>query len=264
MELSIRTGLPSALPAKAASRLERLGFGELADRQAIATLCGSLRAGDQFIHAWSRRGLLVPADWGRYYVPEERVLTLLLAIRSAPESRLAAWAAAPWKKLGFPRQPGFMAPTLWRSTDLAVASPGALTPLLAEERHLRPAAPQLEAFAADLGWPLRPLTLRVGTRETIHSRAVDPADVAWILSLNLDARLRSSGKKLLKGLYGPRLRRALEIRRLASFPALMPTRSAALAMPVGPPHQYRLFAPRWFIQPHLRALQSEARRRDGA
>src|SRR3989304_3128853 len=127
MELSIRTGLPRALPARAAPPLERLGFGQVADRKAIAALCGSLRAGDEFARAGARRGLLVPASWGEYFVPEERILGLLLTIRTPPESRLAAWASAPWKDLGFPRQPGFMAPTLWQATDLAVASPGPLS-----------------------------------------------------------------------------------------------------------------------------------------
>ena len=264
MELSIRTGLPRALPARAASRLERLGFGQVADRKAIAALCGSLRAGDQFIHAWARRGLLVPASWGEYFVPEERILGLLLTIRTPPESRLAAWASAPWKDLGFPRQPGFMAPTLWQATDLAVASPGPLTPLLAGERRLHPVAPQLEAFAADLDWPLRPLTLRLGTSETIAMRAVDPADVAWILSLNADPRLRAAGRGLLGGLRAKERRRALEVRRLAAFPAPMPTRSKDLDIPVGPPHQFRLFAPRWFIELHLEALESAGRRWEGA
>lgn len=260
MELSIRAGLPTALPGKAAARLQRLGYGRVADREAIKSVCGSWRAGDQFIHVWSRRGLLVPADWGKYYVPEESALVTLMTIRSTHEARLAALASAPWKDLGFPRQPGFMGPTLWPQTDLSIASPGVLAPLRPDDRRLRPVAPQLEAFAADLGWPLRPLSLRVGSRQRISARAVDPADVAWILSLNLDERMRAAGRGLLDGLERRDRERALEIRRLAAFPALMPTRSGALDLPVGPPHQYRLFAPRWFMQPHLKALQSEARR----
>jgi hypothetical protein len=153
-----------------------------------------------------------------------------------------------------------MGPVLWQRTDLSVDSPAPLLPLLPHEARVPPTPPQLETFAADLAWGVEPFTLRIGDLATVRFRSPHPADVAWILSVNMDARLRAAGTAMLGRLPPADRARVRDVRRLANFPALAPTGRRPLRPMVGPPAQYRLFAPHWFMEPHLRALQAEARR----
>jgi hypothetical protein len=260
MQLRISAGVPRALPRKAAKRLDRLGFDKTVRRSEIVAECKGARAGDQFIHTWSARGLLVPATWGSYYIPSERVAALALSTRTAHHSRLVSWALCPPRTLGFLRRPGFMGPVLWELTDLSVAHPCPVLPLTPTDPRIPPTVPQLQAFAVDLAMPMEALEILVGSLATVRAFSIHRADVAWILSLNMDPRIRAAGSHLLKRLPAKERSRALGVRRLASFPAFVPSRSRSLLPMVGPPGQYRLLAPRWYMEPHLRALQAEARR----
>ncbi len=260
MQYAVSADPGRVLPPIAATRFARLGFDATVTRQGVVEECGSPRAGDQFIHTWSRRGLLVPAAWGSYYVPPERVVALALAARGVHHARLVSWAATPPGKLGVPRRPAFIGPVLWRHTNLSAASPAPTLPLLPREPRIPATAPQLQAFAADLGWPLEPLEIVVEDLGKVSAKNVSLPDVAWILSLNMDPRIRAAGDGLLTTMPPRDRARARDIRRLANFAALAPTGPRGLRPMVGPPGQYRLFAPRWYMVPHLRALQSEARR----
>jgi hypothetical protein len=260
MQLRVPAGVSRPLPPKAATRLERLGYDKTVTRSKIVAECGSARAGDQFIHTWSARGLLVPAKWGSYYVPSERAAGVALSTRLAHHARLVSWALCPARSLGFLRRPGFMGPVLWELTDLSISHPCPVLPLSPTDPRIPPTVPQLQAFAVDLGWPLEPLEILVGNLATIRGFSIQRADVAWILSLNMDARVRAAGSELLRHLPAKERSRALDIRRLANFPAFVPSRSRSLLPMVGPPSQFRIFAPRWYMQPHLRALQAEVRR----
>lgn len=260
MELTVPAGLPRSLPPLAARRLERLGFGGTATRAQVVAVCRSRRAGDQFIHTWTRRGLLVPSRWGSYHIATERAASVALAARSPVHGRLLAWAQTPHRALGLPRRPAFMGPVLWQHTDLSVDSPGLLLPLLAGDRRVPATAPQLEAFAVDLAWPPERLEIRVGAIATVRTLSPRLADASWVLSLNLDARIRAAGRALARKLEGADRKRTTEVLRLANFAALSPTGRRSLRPMVGPPGQYRVFAPRWYMEPHLDALQGEARR----
>ncbi|HEX9709933.1 MAG TPA: hypothetical protein VGB42_08230 [Candidatus Thermoplasmatota archaeon] len=260
MRLLVPAGLPRALPRLAASRLEALGFGSTVTREQIAGACGTQRAGDQFIHTWTQRGLLVPARWGAYFVAPERVASLSLAARLPSHARMVAWAQLAPRQMGLPRRPTFLGPVLWEHTDLSVDSPAPVLPLRKGDTRIPATPPQLEAFAADLGWAPEPLEVRVGDLATVRGHAVRPGDAAWILSLNLSPRIRAAGESLMGALPARDRARARAIRRLANFAALSPSGSRPLRLMVGPPGQYRVFAPRWFMEPHLEALQSQARR----
>ena len=260
MEFHVDGGLPRGLPSKAAARFSSFGFGSTVDRRDMVHALGSRRAADQFIHTWARRGLLVPSGWGSYLIPEEPIFVMALGVRSPAHSKLVTWAATATKLQGVSRPLAYMAPVLWDRTRLSLQSPAPLLPLRPSDTTLRPQAPQLEAFAADLGWETEPLTIRVGDLGTVRARAVSARDVAWILRLNKDPRLREAGSSLIAALPRRDKDRAMDIRRLAAFPAWTPTHSRPLALPRGPPGQFRLFAPAWYMKPHQRALEAEDRR----
>ena len=260
MKFLVPAGIAPGLPRKAASRLERLGYNTTVRGSEILAACGTRRAADQFIHTWSARGILVPAGWAAYHIPPERVVALAASARAPYHGRLVSWAATPPKVMGFPRRPGFLGPVLWQQTDLSVAHPGPVLPLASTDPRILPTVPQLQAFAVDLGWPMDELEILVGELGRVTARSIHLADASWILSLNQSPRIRAAGARLLQRLPSRERSRARDIRRLASFPALSPSRSRALLPMVGPPSQYRLAAPRWYMEPHLRSLQAEARR----
>jgi len=255
--------MPARLAPKAAARFSRLGYGAVVDRKEVVRQTGSVRAGDQFINAWASRGLLVPVAWGRYKVPDERVFLMALAAVSRSKARLVSWAATVPGAAGTQRRLAFMAPVIWESTRLSIASPCPLIPLGPRDTELRPEAPQLEAFAADLGWPLEPLVISVGNYGSVRAKAVAAADVAWILGLSKDPRVRAAATELLRPLPPADRLKARDIGRRAAFPAPRPTRSRPLALPVGPPAQFRIYAPHWYMRPHRRALEIADRRSAG-
>jgi hypothetical protein len=260
MEYKVDASLPARLSPKAAARFSRLGYGAVAERRDIIRELGSARAGDQFIHTWSARGLVVPVAWGKYKVPEERVFLMALAAGSPAKARLVSWAATATGVTGRPRRLAFMAPVIWERTHLSIASPCPLIPLDPRDTELRPEAPQLEAFSADLGWSLEPLVIRVGSYGEVRTKVVSAADIAWILGLSKDPRLRVASADLQRGLSPRDRKKVREIARRAAFPTPTPTRSRPLTLPQGPPEQFRIFVPRWYMRPHLRALETEDRR----
>lgn len=259
MQFRVDAVVPRGLPPKAAARFSRLGYGGRVKRSDVVQMFGK-RAGDQFINTWARRGLLVPAGWGAYVIPNEQTFLLALSARSSAHAQLVAWAATARTGSGPSRRLAWMAPVIWDRTTVSIEAPSPLFPLRPEDTVLRPQVPQLESFAADLGWPLEPLEIRVGDLGRVRSQAVSAADVGWILRLNKDPRIRQAGSSLIASLSPHDRNRAQDIARLAAFPAWTPTRSSPLALPLGPPRQFRLFGPPWFMRPHQRALEAEDRR----
>jgi len=93
-------------------------------------------------------GALVPEAWGKYRVASEETIRLIARIGHTSLRRFVSWARH------LPELAGdrvlFVAPNLWRDTELNVQRPMPLMPLAPDKRRLDGHPPQWDAFYMDV------------------------------------------------------------------------------------------------------------------
>lgn len=233
------------LPDLFRRRLEDLGPGAPVDRPALEELCGSASAANHFLDEATKRGALVPVAWGEYRVAGERTLSLISRIDNAPIQRFVSWA----RELPDVSDDRvlFVAPWLWRDTDLNVTEPMPLLPLEADEEVVRGAPPQWDAFHMDVEEE-RSWELVLGDEEAGTFETPSPLEVVLVLRASLDPRWRQAADEIEAGEDdGDVDARALgrELNRLDLKGA--PRGQATTRTGKGLPARRRLLAPPWYM-----------------
>lgn len=256
------TALPRGLPSLARERLQALGPGEVVDRTRLTEVCGTKAAADQFCLALAPRGYMVPVAWGLHAIPRPGTLRKLAVLAHASVAQAVAWGETlPWA-LDPPRPFALLGLASWADPLLNIPSPAPVFTLRREDAVVRGAAPQLEAFFADLLRPMSRLDLTDDEGQVLGELpCLHPLDEARILQVNADSRFREAAKRR-KALLTPEDRHTLlGALRKTGFPEPAPRGRDAVRLPTGPPFRYRLYAPPWFLALHRDALDVGARGR---
>lgn len=221
-------------------RLKDLGFGTSVDRDALEELCGSASAANQFLAKASKMGALIPEAWGRYVVASEETIQLIARLGHPTFRRFVSWSRH------LPELTDdevlFVAPYLWRETDLNVEAPMPLIPLARDQQTLDGHPPQWDAFYMDTDdtreWEL------AFDEEIVSTFATPgPLETVLILRASLDPRWRQAADAILETQDAQRLDD--ELNRLHLEEAPRGTSSTSIG--AGLPHRRRLLAPPWFI-----------------
>lgn len=236
--------MPPGFPDLFRRRLEELGPGEPVDRAALQELCGSPSAANHFLDKATKRGALVPVAWGEYRVASDRTLSLISRIDNAPIQRFISWArelpeVADDRVL-------FVAPWLWRDTDLNVTEPMPLIPLEAEDKIVEGAPPQWDAFHMDVEEE-RAWALVLGDEEAGTFETPGPLEVILILRASLDPRWKQAADDIDAGVDGAMGAHGLgrELNRLDLKGA--PRGQGTTRTGKGLPARRRLLAPPWYM-----------------
>lgn len=238
-EISI-PGVPPSFPRLFRRRLEELGPGEPVDRSRLEEVCGSESAANHFLDQATHRGALVPVAWGEYRVAQDRTLELVARIENPPIQRFVSWAL----ELHDLSEEDllFVAPWLWRDTDLNVTEPMPLIPLDPDEEIVEGVCPQWQAFHMDVeeerGWRLVLGDEEIGTFAT-----PGVLEVVLILRASLDPRWKAAADGLSGG--GGANGLGSEFNRLRLKEA--PRGSRTLRTGRGLPARRRLLAPPWYM-----------------
>lgn len=234
-----RPTIPTRLDWK---RLETLGYGRRVDRRRLKSVCGTASAANQWLDKASKEGLLVPVAWGEYYVVEERTVEMMRWTANRAHRRMLSWAITLPKTMH--RDVTFMAPWVWRETDLAWSQPAPVVPFDGTEE--RAPAP-LGAFGYSVhdteSW-----SCRVGALEPAAIRVPSRMDAAILLGANADPRWQEAAARIAAPLTRPQ--RAFVRRQLGRLRRL--PRSPSWAGPTGRP---ALSTPRWWNRIHDRAVE---------
>lgn len=239
---------PPGFPPLMADRLQELGPGETVDRGDVEEVCGTEAAAHHFLQTAQGRGVLVPAGWNRYRVPDESTLRLVGQTANQTLGRFIAWARTLpgiWD-----RPVTFLAPWLWRSTDLDVHRPMPVLALDPDAVEVPGAPPQWEAFHMDLDDP-EPWKLAVGDADAgqVHVPTLPEAIALLRTGLVHDARWREAILALDAQLQDPAAVREVLAAIWHVDPA--PRGNDSLRTGKGPPYRRRLLAPDWYMD-HVR------------
>lgn len=235
-------GVAPRFPRLFRRRLEELGPGEPVDRSRLEEVCGSESAANHFLDQATTRGALVPVAWGKYRVAGEGTLDLVSRIENPPIQRFVAWA------LELPEiaeeDVTFVAPWLWRDTDLNVAEPMPLVPLDPDEDVVQGACPQWDAFHMDLE-DERAWRLVVGDEEVATFATPGRLEVVLILRASLDPRWKQAADEIGDRASGGADGLGAELDRLDLKSA--PRGSQTLRTGKGLPARRRLLVPPWYM-----------------
>lgn len=239
--LNVSTGpVPGTVPALMHDRLVRLGHGRTVRRADIVRVCRTETAANQFLDAASKRGFLVPVSWGAYRVVDEPTLLAMLATRNETYQRFIAWART------LPEvEPSihFLAPRLWRDTQLSVAEPLPLLPIPRGDLAVQGRPPQWGAFYFDVE-KTQTWAVAAGRTRLAIFKTPSATDTALILRAATDPRWREAAMDVEER-EGIRLAPAL-LNRLEP-PTEAPRGKRAKSLGIGPPARLRLLAPPWFM-----------------
>lgn len=231
-------------------RLAQLGWGKDVDRAKAEKVCGTASAANQFLDKAATSGFVVPTGWGVYRVVEQDTFETMKRVPNPAFQRFIAWSAVlPHVAPGIT----FLAPRLWRDTDLSEERPLPLVPLSPEDAQAPLLPPQWEALAADVK---RTETWRILVAgEDVGACAVPSAtDTAALLRETLDPRFAEAAAELERRARKSDLK--TPPKRAIVTPA--PRARDARNIGIGLPTIRRIVAPRWYIDARLRGA-SEAR-----
>ncbi len=231
---------PPAFPRLFRQRIRDLGYGSQVDRDGLKELCGSASAANQFLDKAAKAGVLVPIAWGEYQVADERTLALISRVGHEPYQRFISWSRHLEDFAG--RQVLFVAPYLWRDTELNIEEPMPLIPLTVDEQRVQGLAPQWDAFYMDVDEP-RDWTLVIGEDEVATFRTPGPVEVVLLLMASLDSRWREAAGQIDGAPGAERL--GQELNRMRAQPA--PRGSGSKTIGMGPPHRRRFLVPPWYM-----------------
>lgn len=234
-----RPTVPSRLDWK---RLEAIGYGSRVDRRRLTSVCATESAANQWLDKASKEGWLVPVAWGEYQVVDERTLEVMRWAAKRAHRRMLSWALTLPKTLH--RDVAFVAPWVWRETDLRWNRPAPVVPFDGTEE--RAPAP-LGAFGYSLheaeSWPCR-----VGASQPVMVRVPSRMDAAILLGANVDPGWQEAAARLAGPLTRPQrvfIRRQLNrLRRLPQSPSW-----------VGPTGRPALRTPRWWNRIHDESVE---------
>lgn len=247
---------PPGFPRLFRARLDELGPGTTADRDRLEALCGSASAANHFLAEAADRGALVPVAWGTYRVAGAGTLGRIARIDNAPLQRFVSWARELPDLADGPVL--FVAPWIWRDTDLNVTDPMPLLPLDPDQRTVAGAPPQWDAFHMDLAEP-RTWRLRVGDDDAGTFRTPGPLDAVLILRASLDPRWEQAAEDLGRATDVDAEALTRELDRLEVRPA--PRGNQGLRLVAGPPVRRRLLVPPWYLDKVTRRIPAQASRR---
>lgn len=267
MTIAVNEGPVPWLTPLVHHRLESLGPGSTVDRPTLHRVAGSARAGDQFLYAALRVGLLVPTTWGRYAVPRPATLEALRRIPDPTVSRLISHAQTlPWilREAGDPVPlRGFLGGRLWGALRLEVAESAPVYALPPGPGRIPSVPMQGEAFLVDSLDSAREFVgVRLGP-QVVRVPVPSVPDTVRLYRSSLDPRLTQLSGELLRGAPAERRRVVHETKPRWSPPRRMPvpSRAARERLPAGPPQNYRLFAPAWYVELMRGATEAFARGR---
>lgn len=222
-------------------RVRDLGSGNTVDRERLADLCGSESAANQFLAKASRMGALVPKAWGEYVVASEDTLQLISRIGHPDFRRFVAWSRH------LPELAGedvlFVAPYLWRETQLNVDRPMPLIPLDPDQDTLEGDPPQWDTFYMDVD-ETREWELVLGDETAGSFATPGPLETVLILHASLDPRWRQAADDFPQNVGAEKLGASMNRLHLDEAPRGRSSKPIG----VGPPHRRRLLAPPWYIE----------------
>lgn len=231
-------------------RLGQLGWGKEVDRARAEEVCGTASAANQFLDKAATAGFLVPVGWGAYRVVELETFETMKRVPNPAFQKLIAWGSV------LPRvAPGilFLAPRVWRDTDLSEERPLPIVPLAPEDSEAPLLPPQWGAFAADIRgaetWSILVAGEKVGT-----CGVPSLVDSAALLRETLDPRWVEAAAELERRARKSDLKSAPKRAIVTSAPRARESRSVGIGLPT----VRRIVAPRWYIDARLRGA-SEAR-----
>lgn len=222
-------------------RLRDLGFGARVERDALEELCGSESAANQFLAKASKMGALVPTAWGTYVVASEETIQLIARIGHPAFRRFVSWSRHLPELVD--DEVLFVAPYLWRETDLNVDAPMPLIPLDPDQQTVEGHPPQWDAFYMDLE-ETRRWELEVGDEVVGEFATPGPLEVVLVLRASLDPRWRQASEAFPENRGAEQL--GDELGRLHLGEA--PRGASSTSIGVGPPHRRRLLAPPWYVE----------------
>lgn len=232
--------VPPGFPRLFRQRLSDLGPGNEVDRQALEQLCGSESAANQFLAKASRMGALVPEAWGTYRVVSEETIQLISRLGHPALRRFISWSRH------LPELAGedvlFVAPYLWRETDLNVDRPMPLLALDADQQRVDGHPPQWDAFYMDLD-EVRDWELVLGDDVVGAFATPGPLEVVLLLRASLDPRWRHAADSFLENRGAEGLGREMDRLDLEEAPR----GASSTSIGAGLPHRRRLLAPRWYV-----------------
>lgn len=232
---------PPGFPPLFRQRLRDLGYGSPVDREALEELCGSASAANQFLDKASKVGALVPTGWGEYQVADEGTLSLIARLGNQPYQRLISWSRHLDEIAG--REVLFVAPYLWRDTELNIDEPMPLVPLGTDEMRVEGLPPQWDAFYMDVdepkAWAVRLDGEEVGTLST-----PGPLEVCLILLASLNPRWREAAAQIGGAPGTDEVGQHLNRMRAQEAPR----GSGSKEIGAGPPHRRRFLVPTWYME----------------
>lgn len=221
-------------------RLRDLGCGNEVDRQALEELCGSESAANQFLAKASRMGALVPEAWGRYVVASEETIQLISRLGHPALRRFVSWTRHLPELAG--EEVLFVAPYLWRETDLNIDRPMPLFALDADQQRVDGRPPQWDAFYMDVE-EVRNWKLVLGDELVGEFATPGPLEVVLLLRASLDPRWRQAAEAFPENRGADRLGQEMDRLHLDEAPR----GASSTSIGVGLPHRRRLLAPSWYI-----------------
>lgn len=265
MKFSLKSGVASWLTPQTSGRLDELGPGTTIGRARVHEVWGSPRAADQFIHQALRNGLLMPVAWGRYAVPNLSAIDRLRRVPSPEWATLVSHALTLPRLLhATPDAPRFLGFLMPRLLGVRVKSTGS-APVFA----LEPSATQAPVaplpgdgfFIDPLDPKPEPLELQLGSTR-IDALVPSLADAARLLSSTLEPRLVAAARSVLRGATAAQKAVVATSRPRWAPPqrAPQPSRAEARRLGAGPPQQYRLLAPEWYMRMVQGATEALTRR----
>lgn len=248
--------MPPGLSRLFRERLEQIGPGEPVDRDRLKEVCGSASAANHFLDKAVDRGALVPTAWGEYRVARANTLEQISRLENPPLQRFISWS----QELPEITDEAvlFVAPWLWRDTDLNIPEPMPLVPLDADENVVDGAPPQWNAFHMDIEEE-REWTLLLGDDEAGIFSTPGPLEVVLILRASLDPRWKQAADQFdgAGGAHGL----GSEFNRLDLKGA--PRGGQTLRTGKGLPARRRLLAPPWYMDKVTQRAPAEGHNAEG-
>lgn len=227
-------------------RLSKLGWGADVERASAEQVCGTSSSANQFLDKASKAGFLVPIDWGMYRVVDFETFDQMKRVPNSAFRRLIAWAKI--LPLIEPKI-AFLAPRVWRDTDLSEERPLPTVRLAPDEKEAPILTPQWEALAADLARPETWDVMIAGDR-VATCKVPTATDTAALLRETLDPRWTAAAIDLDR--RSPKAQRLAAPRRVIVSPAPRARESRNIGL--GLPSLRRIVAPRWYIDARLRGV----------
>lgn len=249
--------MPPGSPRLFRQRLERIGPGEPVDRARLEEVCGSASAANHFLDKATDGGALVPVAWGEYRVAQAKTLEQISRLENPPLQRFISWSRELPELAEDPVL--FIAPWLWRDTDLNVTEPMPLIPLDPEADVVDGAPPQWDAFHMDVE-DRREWRLLLGDEKAGTFSTPGPLEVVLILRASLDPRWKQAADELGEAEGAEEL--GPELNRLDLTAA--PRGTETLRPGAGLPARRRLLAPPWYMEKVTQRAPAEGYHPEGS